>query len=319
MRAARRRTADRAGVGDRARRRRGAHAAALRALEAIGDPRALTPALDILADAAAEPAVGAAAAGVARVFLRGRTGRRAVDRLTAVALDRGRPDAAARWRRSGRCGSWTRRRSTRPGVARRGSERSDPRRSRDEADGQAQRRPIRLATVTRRGGAGTAGRTGRCVALRRALGGGRRRSRCRCCSASSSAFASGRRAEPAARRANGRWRARPPTSRWRSRGSRLALYDLRETLEAATAPLPVEFLAALTMVGDASCLEPIAGAYANDAKQRDWWRDHLADAFRAIVAREKLTRRHAAIKKIEKRWPQSCVWTNLWPTRQPVA
>ena len=35
-----------------------------------------------------------------------------------------------------------------------------------------------------------------------------------------------------------------------------------------------------------------------------WWRDHLARAFREIVAREKLTRRHGALKKIEKRWPR---------------
>jgi len=85
-----------------------------------------------------------------------------------------------------------------------------------------------------------------------------------------------------------------------SRGSRLALYDLRESLEAATAPLPVEFLAALSLAGDASCLEPIAAAHA---KAKDaWWRDHLADAFRAIVARERVTRRHAAVKKIAKKW-----------------
>src|SRR3990167_8946536 len=42
------------------------------------------------------------------------------------------------------------------------------------------------------------------------------------------------------------------------RGSRLALYDVRETLETVPGPLPVEFLSALTAVGDVSCLEPIA-------------------------------------------------------------
>src|SRR4029077_11301167 len=36
------------------------------------------------------------------------------------------------------------------------------------------------------------------------------------------------------------------------RGSRLALYDLRETLEAARGPLPVEFLASLREIGDVS-------------------------------------------------------------------
>ena len=94
-----------------------------------------------------------------------------------------------------------------------------------------------------------------------------------------------------------------------SRGSRLALYDLRESLESADAPLPVEFLAALSLVGDASCLEAIAAAYARPAAsgrgRDDWWRQHLADAFRAIVAREAITRRHAVMKKIEKRWPDA--------------
>jgi hypothetical protein len=86
-----------------------------------------------------------------------------------------------------------------------------------------------------------------------------------------------------------------------NRGSRLALYDLRESLETAKTPLPVEFLAALTSIGDTSCLEPIANAYSS-AKD-DWWRDHLARVFREIIAREKLTRRHAALRRIEKRWP----------------
>jgi hypothetical protein len=85
------------------------------------------------------------------------------------------------------------------------------------------------------------------------------------------------------------------------RGSRLALYDLRETLEAATAPLPVEFLSALRQIGGATCLEAIAPAYArtND----EWWRSQLADAFRLIASRERITARHAVMKRIEKRWP----------------
>src|SRR2546422_9349113 len=41
-----------------------ARTAAWRALEAIGDPRALEPALDTLADTSADPAVAGAAAGV---------------------------------------------------------------------------------------------------------------------------------------------------------------------------------------------------------------------------------------------------------------
>jgi hypothetical protein len=88
-----------------------------------------------------------------------------------------------------------------------------------------------------------------------------------------------------------------------NRGSRLALYDLRESLETAKAPLPVEFLAAVTQVGDGTCLEAIAAAYARARPKDAWWRDQLARAFRDIVARERLTRRHAVMKRIEKRWP----------------
>jgi hypothetical protein len=90
------------------------------------------------------------------------------------------------------------------------------------------------------------------------------------------------------------------------RGSRIALYDLKETLEAAVEPLPVEFLTALTGIGDASCLEAIAAAYAKAVKKRsdDWWRRHLLAAFHEIVRREKITSRHAAMKHVQKRWPQ---------------
>ena len=91
-----------------------------------------------------------------------------------------------------------------------------------------------------------------------------------------------------------------------NRGSRLALYDIREALETATEPLPVEFLSALTAVGDVSCLEPIAAAFdragASGGTRDDWWHRHLASAFRMIVARERLTRRHHVARKIDRRW-----------------
>jgi hypothetical protein len=88
-----------------------------------------------------------------------------------------------------------------------------------------------------------------------------------------------------------------------SRGSRLALYDLRDSL-LETERLPVAFLAALEEIGDATCLEPLAAAYDASAAGADpWWRDHLATAFRAIVHREGLTRRHAAVKRLTTRWP----------------
>lgn len=87
-----------------------------------------------------------------------------------------------------------------------------------------------------------------------------------------------------------------------ARNSRLAVYDLRETLEASSQPLPVGFLAAAVAVGDIGCLEPIAASWIAATTDR-WWRDHLAEAFAAIVRREKITRRHAALKKILEKWP----------------
>jgi hypothetical protein len=90
-----------------------------------------------------------------------------------------------------------------------------------------------------------------------------------------------------------------------SRHSRVALYDLRETLERTKEPLPVDFLAALEAIGDASCLEPIAEAYAraSGGSGEAWWKRHLSDAFRAIATRERISRRNAVMKRIEKRWP----------------
>ncbi len=90
-----------------------------------------------------------------------------------------------------------------------------------------------------------------------------------------------------------------------ARGSRLALYDLREALERATGPLPVGFLSAAAVVGDSTCLMPLARAWVDSAPDDRWWRDHLAEAFGAIVSREALTRRHPVLKQILERWPSA--------------
>ena len=126
------------------------------------------------------------------------------------------------------------------------------------------------------------------------------RSRC----ASAIATVGGRRpaaAAPADRRARPRARRRGagrPREEWTtaraaahvalaSRGSRLALYDLRESLERATRRCRSSSSPRCRLIGDASCLEAIAAAHATGRARRDWWREHLADAFRAIVdARE---------------------------------
>lgn len=89
-----------------------------------------------------------------------------------------------------------------------------------------------------------------------------------------------------------------------ARNSRLAVYDLRETLAESSDPLPVGFLAAAAAVGDAACLEPLAASWLAATGDR-WWRDHLAEAFAAIVKREKITRRHATLRKILERWPSA--------------
>ena len=90
-----------------------------------------------------------------------------------------------------------------------------------------------------------------------------------------------------------------------ARNSRLALYDLRDSVLSADR-LPVTFLAALEEIGDATCLDPLAAAYDGSSRSSDtWWREHVATAFRAIVQREGLTRRHAAVKRIMSRWPEA--------------
>ena len=90
-----------------------------------------------------------------------------------------------------------------------------------------------------------------------------------------------------------------------ARNSRLALYDLRDSLSALDR-IPVAFLAAIEEIGDASCLEALAAAYEESSRSGDAWvRQHLATAFRAIVQREGLTRRHAAVKRALARWPEA--------------
>lgn len=86
------------------------------------------------------------------------------------------------------------------------------------------------------------------------------------------------------------------------RGSRVALYDLRETFEAAGGALPAGFAAAAAAIGDAGCLEALAKSWAAADKDH-WWRDRVGDAARAIVAREKLTNRSGIVRRVRARHP----------------
>lgn len=88
------------------------------------------------------------------------------------------------------------------------------------------------------------------------------------------------------------------------RDSKVAMYDLREALEQAREPLPADYLAAMGIVGDASCLEPLAVAFvqAHTMEDADMWRRDIATVFRQIVAREGLTRRHGPIRRVRARF-----------------
>lgn len=88
-----------------------------------------------------------------------------------------------------------------------------------------------------------------------------------------------------------------------SRGSRLAIYDLRETIAQLGQRVPVGFLAALTEVGDASCIDTLASAWT--ATDDSWFRQRLEAAFLAVVARERITKRHAAAKRMASHWPEA--------------
>jgi HEAT repeat protein len=86
------------------------------------------------------------------------------------------------------------------------------------------------------------------------------------------------------------------------RGSRLALYDLRDTLGSATRPVPLDFLAALSAVGDDTCLEPLARAWSL-ASTEPWWQARLAETAADIVGRCGISGRHAAIRRLREKWP----------------
>jgi hypothetical protein len=285
-----------------------ARTAALRALEAIGDARALTPALAILSDRAGDPAIAVAATAVARVLLRGQRGAAAVDRLTSTALDRERPEAvrlaalrALRDLKPATIAPLLASLSADPSAAIR-AEAATKKKGRHAAP------PDPLALLNGAVSQGVSDEAVDAAALVSAL-----------------TDAGDAMPLPDLHRLIERIREREsvePEARQRdwtaaraavhvalaNRGSRLALYDLRESLKV-NATLPVEFVTALAAVGDGSCLEAIAGAYAK--ARHAAWRTELARAFQAIVAREKLTRRHAALKKIAARAPATL--DALWP------
>lgn len=287
-----------------------ARLAALRALEASGSPLALDAALRALDDP--DFGVAEAAIGVMRQFVDGERGVSVVDRLASAAIDRGRPDSVrvAAFKALGDLQPAT----LDPLV---GALTNDPSPAIRAlvAPRQEPARPTGPLAILQRAVAGAPPHDPAIlrVALGRMAG---RLSLPDLAALIDVVRTRERTSSPALQPAWMAVRASAHAALAR-RGSRLALYDLRETLEAASGPLPVEFIATLVAVGDATCLEAIAPAYARVTTaegEGSWWRRHLADAFRVIVARERITRRHAAIRKIEKRWTASL--QDLWPAKK---
>ena len=90
--------------------------------------------------------------------------------------------------------------------------------------------------------------------------------------------------------------------------SRVALYDLRETMEGAPRAVMPALLRAAGRVGDGSLVPALARAVA---KERAWL-EPCAEALSAIVAREKLRKTSTACKAV--RPDDRSAFLLLWET-----
>jgi hypothetical protein len=269
----------------------------LRSLEAIGDPRALAAARASLQDGSA--AVQTAGLGVLRALLgadRAGVSRDAFDALVAVALDRQRIAAVrlAAWEAIGDAAG-----DAREPVRHALAQDPDP-----EVRARAGAPPATVTDVWREAAEGRLPSTP--AALKRALAGRRSEARLTELQRLVDAVRAREQQERDAR-VREEWRAVRGAlhQALAARNSRLALYDLRDSF-LVSERLPVTFIAAMEEIGDATCLETLAAAYEESSRSGDaWWREHIATAFRAIVHREGLTRRHAAVKRALSRWPDA--------------
>ncbi|MCC7042306.1 MAG: hypothetical protein IT183_00445 [Acidobacteria bacterium] len=102
------------------------------------------------------------------------------------------------------------------------------------------------------------------------------------------------------------------------RGSLIALYDLRETLEQVDRSVSAHFLTAAMAVADASCLDAIAARWVH-AGQDVWLRDQLERIFHAIINRERLGRSSPVLVRLLKRHPAGGPLVATAPRTRPTA
>ena len=246
-----------------------ARTAALAVLESFDDPSTIALALRALQDEDADVAL--AAIGVLRGWLTREDGTRALDAVTAAAMDK-RRDGAVRL-------------AALDALSELPPELVAPVRERAPVDGgdrPALDDPAALGSWLSAHGA-----TAPLSSLHAAVTGAREREQ----------------ADPLTRR-RADWTHMRGAAHLAlaHRGSRVAVYDLRESFDRARTPLPADFLAAASRVGDESCLEPMARAWAG-TEGEPWWRSRLMETAADVVARLRLTGRSATLKRVRAKWP----------------
>jgi hypothetical protein len=100
------------------------------------------------------------------------------------------------------------------------------------------------------------------------------------------------------------------------RGSVIALYDLRETLEQVNQPIGAHFLSAAMTGADAACLDAIAVRWVH-AGRDVWLRDQLERIFHAVVTRERLRRQSPVLAKLLARHPSTGPLVATAPRTKP--
>lgn len=278
-----------------------ARAAALRALESCGDAAALRYALALLD--ADQITVATAAAGVARVLLAADPASPALDRLTETTLNRARPDAVRLAALDALADLPPR--TLRPLLKKLQLDESAAVRERAAKLGGGSARPPSIAIVTQ----ASQGELPHAPSeLAQALEE----------SARALPLSVLHRLIQAVKDREARTRGVEARAAWTrlrgrvhehlaDRGSRIGLYDVRESVEAADAALPPAFLKALGRIGNVETLESLALAYQR--RPDEAWRTSLLETFQTIVRRERLTRRSRALKRALAKSPAlSRVW-----------